>query len=146
MTEEHAVQDELIQGLVAAVLSERELAINIGASHGVKQAMKFKVLARAPTKILDPVTGDLLGSVDREKVRVQATDVHEEFSVCKTYQMRYTEGGTWAGVLRGASINPFLQPGEIPETLKVEDSSLPLPLPEEDSYVKTGDRVVQIVE
>ena len=146
MTEEHAVQavqDELIQGQVAAVLSERELAINIGANHGVKQAMRFKVLARQPTEIHDPETGHLLGAIDREKVRVQATEVHEGFSVCKTYEMRYIGGGPLSGLSR---MMFYGEPREVPETLNVEDSSLPPPLPEEESYVKTGDRVVRVVE
>ena len=36
-------------------------------------------------------------------------------------------------------------PQQIVETLKVEDSSLPPQISEEESYVKIGDRVIQIM-
>jgi hypothetical protein len=35
---------------------------------------------------------------------------------------------------------------EVPVTLRADKESLPPPLPEEESYVKKGDRVVQLIE
>jgi hypothetical protein len=45
------------------------------------------------------------------------------------------------------SVTSFMveQSREIVETLKAEDSSLPPPLSEEESYVKKGDRVIQLL-
>ena len=134
---------KLIEGKVASVLNERELAINIGAEHGVTAGMKFKVLADQPTEILDPETGESLGSFDRDKVRVRAIDIQARFSVCKTYKTRYVGGGSNYSFL-GANL--FAEPRKIVETLKTEDSALPPPLSEEESYVKKGDRVVQILK
>lgn len=141
MTKEHLERNEPLVGRVAMVLNERELAINIGASDGVEVGMKFKVLADEPTEILDPETDELLGSIDREKVRVQAREVQERFSICRTYIIRRVGGGPFYG-LSGL----LAPPREIPETLKAEDSSLPPPLSEEESYVKKGDRVVPLIE
>jgi hypothetical protein len=128
-----------IQGKVAGILTERELVINIGASHGVREGMKFKILANQPYEVRDPETNEKLGVVDREKVRVIATQVLEKFSICKTYRKRLTPGigfPNFAYLLASSR--------EVDETLKVQDSSLPSPLSEEESYVKVGDRVIEL--
>jgi hypothetical protein len=75
-----------IEGKVAGILTERELVINVGTNKGVQKAMKFKVLAK-PAEITDPDTGELLATIAREKVRVEATDVHEKYSICSTYRV-----------------------------------------------------------
>ena len=141
MTEEQSPRENPIEGKVASILNERELAINIGRCDGVRRGMKFKILAETPTEISDPDTGENLGIVDREKVRVQATEVQERFSICRTYKTRHVAGGLFPSLSWLVS-----EPREVSETLKAEDSSLPPPLPEEESYVKNGDRVVQVVE
>lgn len=134
---------KLIEGKVASVLNERELAINIGSEHGVTAGMKFKVLADKPTEILDPESGESLGSLDRDKVRVKAVDVQARFSVCRTYKTRYVGGGAFYSAFANVLV---AQPREVVETLKAEDSALPPPLSEEESYVKKGDRVVQLLK
>lgn len=142
MANDVIVDGERIQGKVAGILTERELTINIGSSNGVREGMKFKVLANEPIAVVDPVTCAKLGEIDREKVRVITTEVQEKFSICKTYQKRVTPGSAWFNVLAGL---PQMGPSrEVPETLKAKDSSLPPPLSEEESYVKIGDRVIQL--
>jgi hypothetical protein len=133
---------KLIEGKVASVLNERELAINVGAEQGVTPGMKFKVLANQPTEILDPETGESLGSIDRHKVKVKAVDVQARFSVCRTYKTHHV--GDWRSVYLGAAF--VGESREVVETLKAEDSTLPSPLSEEESYVKKGDRVVQLLK
>jgi len=127
-----------LEGKVAGIINERELAINIGTVHGVKEGMMFKVLAEKPTEIYDPETQVLLGVIDREKVRVKVNEVHEKFSVCRTYQQ------TMIGNINIAS---FLEPRRsVPETLRADKSAYIPALSEEESYVKKGDRVVEIIE
>ncbi len=133
----------MLEGKVAGVLNIRELVINIGSLHGVKRGMKFKVLASEPLEIYDPETGELLGKLDREKVRVKAVEVHERFSICRTYRTRKAGGSNYYAA---ALLRQIAPPREEPETLKADDSAYPPPLSEEESYVKRGDRVVQIEE
>ena len=135
---------ELIIGRVATILNSRELVINKGSISGVKLGMKFKVLAEKPIEIFDPGTGEELGIVDREKIRVQAVDVQERLTVCKTYQTMTIGGG---GFLTSALIESMgSPPRKVPETLKADSASFPPPLSEEESYVKTGDRVIQLTK
>ncbi|MHB8967095.1 MAG: hypothetical protein ACYC57_02390 [Thermoleophilia bacterium] len=130
-----------IEGKVALVLNAREVSINVGENVGVIENMYFKILGDKPIEVQDPETGNVLGVIDREKVRVKVTEVHENFSVCRTYKTRKT-GNFMLGTIFDA-----LEPvREIPETLKAEDSAYPPPITEEESYVKRGDRVVQIVK
>jgi len=142
MEDKNDSKTQLIFGKVAGILTARELTINIGSTQGVKEGMKFKVLAKEPIGIYDPGTNEKLGVVDREKVRVKATEVNDKFSICRTYRKWENRGSSLASL---AYIYSSMQ-WEKQETLKVSDSSLPQPLSEEDSYVKTGDRVIQIIE
>ena len=137
-------QNNLIQGKVAGILNERELAINIGTNNGVIEGMKFKVLTEKPTEIRDPETDKFLGIVDREKVRVQVIEVQEKLSICRTYRTYKVGGGAFGNL--GIFNRLFEQPHKIPETLKADESEYPQPLSEEESYVKKGDRVIQLIE
>jgi len=82
-----------VEGRVAAILNARELAINIGRKHGVCLGMKFAVLAETPLEIRDPISGEVLDAVDREKVRVETTELRERISICRTYRVRTIPGG-----------------------------------------------------
>ena len=134
-------KDTLLQGKVAAVLNERELAINIGTSKGVQVGMRFRVLAENPSEVVDPETAEILGYVDREKVRVQVVEVHERYAICRTYKTRTVKGSALADLFTTPAFTPSR---EVVETLKAADSAYLPPLPENESYVKKGDRVEQL--
>jgi hypothetical protein len=130
-----------LEGRVAQLLNARELVINIGAKAGVKPGMKFAVLSETPLEIVDPGTKEVLDTVDRQKVRVEAHEVRPRVSICRTYRTRTTPG--WRV---GALEEMLRRSEEVVETLRAEDSALPPPLSPEDSYVKINDRVVRIDE
>ncbi len=145
MSEE--IRLKALEGIVASIINERELAINIGSSLGVKTGMKFKVLAEIPTEIHDPDTNELLGFFDRDKVRVEATEVQERFSICRTYRKKTIRASSYYDMIDIFGQRTLSSPPrEVVETLKVEDASLPAPLSEDESYVKKGDRVVQLID
>lgn len=134
----------LLQGKVAKILTEREVVINIGSVQGVKKGMRFAILAATPEEISDPETGEVLDVVDRPKVFVQATEVREKITICSTYRTIHIPGGALSTIFSIGSL--YNQPRDIPETLRIEGSSLPAPLSPEESYVKVGDRVKQVEE
>lgn len=138
------MSNEPIRGQVARVLNTRELAINRGLVHGVKEGMKFAVLDTTAEGIEDPETGEILGSVYRSKVRVQVVIVKEKLAIARTYARKQVNvGGTGIGALGDA----FKPPKWVSrhETLKAEDAAWEA-LSEERSIVKTGDPVEQIVK
>ncbi|HEY0766260.1 MAG TPA: hypothetical protein VGD61_28015 [Pyrinomonadaceae bacterium] len=149
---------EPLTGLVAQILNARELVINIGADSGVTEGMKFAVMSRSPTEIIDPDTNAVLDTVDREKVRVRATEVRPKITICKTYVVRTIPGRSgysgysgYSGLLDtlnklGTSITEAQPERKVVDTLRADQRDLPPPLSEEESYVKRGDRVIQITE
>ena len=138
-------------GRVASILNANELVINIGVDKGVVRGMKFAVMAESPVSILDPETGEVLDTIDREKVRVEAVEVRQKVSICRTFRKREIPagslyGGPLARELLGGGLlaGAFDPPQVIEENLKVQDVSLPPPLSSEESYVKINDRVIQV--
>jgi hypothetical protein len=135
-----------LEGRVAAILNSRELVINIGDQHGVTHGMKFAVLAESALEIRDPESGEVLDTIDREKVRVEVSELRKNISICRTYRLKKIPGGPLGeGMLKFGNVADLVRPPrEIPETLSIHDASIPPPLPEEESYVKVKDRVVQV--
>lgn len=141
-----------IRGKIARVLNEREIAINIGTAHGVDVGMYFDVMDAQGQDIKDPDTGEVLGSIERPRVRLKVIHVQDKLSVASTYlSKRVNLGGS------GVTINPALGFGPIAralmppnwvtkyESLK-KSGNTPDGLDENNSSVKTGDPVVQVLE
>jgi len=129
-----------LEGRVASILNARELVINIGADAGVKSGQLFAILAATPIEIRDPSSEKVLDNIDRVKVRVKAHEVRSRITICRTYRMK---GGGSNIVGMSTDIAKFLSKS-VPETLRVEDSVMPPPLSEEESYVKINDRAVAV--
>ncbi len=139
-----------IRGKVARVLNEREIAINIGTAHGVDVGMYFDVMEAQGQDIKDPDTDEVLGSVERPRVRVQITHVQDKLAVASTYKSKQINIG-------GVALFPALGYGPIAQALmppnwvtKYESlkksGNTPDVLDEDNSLVKTGDPVVQVLE
>jgi hypothetical protein len=134
----------MIRGKVARVLNSRELALNIGSEHGVREGMLFDVIDPKGEDIVDPDTGGIIGSLERPKVRVKVISVQNKLSVASTYKKeRVNVGGV--GIGTSAISQLFMQPDYVTqyETLKTEEKTWE-DISEEESYVKCGDPVVQV--
>lgn len=136
---------KLIRGKVARILNSRELALNIGSEHGVEPDMLFDVLDAASEDIRDPDTSEIIGSVYRPKVRVKIVEIQEKISVASTYRSKNVNLGG-----RGSSTSVFANLFTPPrwvreyETLRTEEATWE-DLDESDSYVATGDPVVEVL-
>lgn len=137
----------LIRGKVARILNARELVLNCGTSDFVTIGKRFAVLDPAGEEIIDPDSGQRLGSLQRPKVLVEVTQVGPHMSVAKTFRFSEVnvggEGTNIAGL--GEFARMFAPPRMVKryETLKAADATWE-PLSEEDSIVKVGDPVVEI--
>lgn len=132
----------LIEGYVAQILNERSIVINKGSTAGVKIGMRFKVLSTTPLEVVDPITSDPLGELNREKIRVECTELYDTFSVCSTYVLKHI-GGYFSG---SAIFNELVRDQIVVETLRYDARDKPAPLSEEESIVKVGDKCIQIFE
>lgn len=135
-----------IRGKVARILNSRELAINIGSKDGVVAGMYFDVLDPKGEDIKDPDTGQVLGSLERPKVRVRVVKVHERLSIASTYKKREVNVGGNAPKFDFGFAEMLLPPKYVTkyENLKTAEKTWE-DLDETQSYVKTGDPVVQVV-
>lgn len=133
-----------IRGQVARVLNARELVINRGSSHGVRKGMKFDVLDPKAEDIPDPETGEILGSINRPKVRVEVARVEEKLALARTFQKWEVNVGGSSSIAGLSRI--FAPPKYVTryETLKTDESTWE-DLDESESYVKSGDPVVQVL-
>ncbi len=131
-----------IRGKVARVLNSREIAINVGEEKGVAVGMHFDVLDPKYENIRDPDTHELLGSIERSKVRVEIIRVQEKLSIASTYRKKEINvGGS------GISFSEFLMPPDWRtkyETLKTEEQDWE-DIEVKESYVKAGDPVAQVI-
>ena len=132
-----------IRGKVARVLNEREFAINVGTAGGVTVGMYFDVMQAEEKDIVDPDTEEVLGSIERPKVRVEIIHAQEKLSVATTFQTEQVNVGGYLGPF-ARSLMPAKWVEKL-ETLRVQEKGWS-PLHEKDSFVKVGDRVVQVIE
>jgi hypothetical protein len=139
-----------IRGKVARVLNSRELALNIGSDHGVRTGMRFDVLDPIGDNITDPDTGEVIGSIERAKVRVKIISAQAKLSVASTYQKeRVNIGGSGSlGGFGSSGLSKLFLPPEYVtqyERLKTQEKTWE-DLSEDESYVKSGDPVVEVME
>jgi hypothetical protein len=135
-----------ICGKVARILNSRELVINCGTNLGVEIGMYFDVLDQKGEDIRDPDTNEVLGSIERPKVRVKVNKVQKKICVAATYKKtEINTGGQGFGIAGFA--NALMPPKWVAkyETLKTEEQTWEN-LSEEESFVKIGDPVVQVIE
>ncbi|MEU8425549.1 hypothetical protein AB0C15_32210 [Micromonospora sp. NPDC048835] len=120
-----------IRGKVAHLIDERTLVINRGTDHGVTVGMRFAVLNPKGADVVDPDTGETIGSVDIDKVLVKVVRVAPKMAVARTFRT-FVSG-----------IGAIMSSEKRHETLSVEGSTYKQDLEEKDSYVKIGDPVVE---
>jgi len=77
---------EPIKGKVARILSEYELALNIGSDHGVEKGMRFAIHS-SPIDILDPDTKEKMGQTTLEMEHVEVYEVQKRFSLARTFSV-----------------------------------------------------------
>ncbi|PSK66679.1 hypothetical protein B0E53_01319 [Micromonospora sp. MH33] len=68
-----------IVGKVARIINEHELAINVGGDKGI--AVGDKVALYRTIDVKDPDSGEILGSVDVRKLRLEVVIVEPKFCV-----------------------------------------------------------------
>lgn len=123
-----------IEGVVAEILTMRELVINRGSEDGVTVGMRFAILNSKGPDIKDPETGKSLGSVELEKTVVKIVRVQEHLSVGRTFRTFKTAGIDLNWILPQSRTEV--------EGLETDGMRLKDKLGIKDSFVKIGDKAV----
>ena len=74
------------EGSVARVEDQYTLIINRGSEHGVKSGMDFAVMSERGARLIDPETGEVIGELPIEKLRVKVLDVHPKYSRAEIFR------------------------------------------------------------
>ncbi|HTQ21393.1 hypothetical protein [Mycobacterium sp.] len=74
------------EGSVARVEDQYTLIINRGSEHGVKSGMDFAVMSERGDRLIDPETGEVIGELPIEKLRVKVLDVHPKYSRAEIFR------------------------------------------------------------
>jgi hypothetical protein len=72
-----------LEGKIAKVLGDREVVLNRGHQHGVKEGMVFEIFAPEGDEVWDPDTGETLGTVEDVKAKAHVTEVKDKLSVAR---------------------------------------------------------------
>lgn len=134
-------KSKVISARVAHIIDNRTLILSVGAEQGVRENSRFKIFSATKTPILDPVTKEKLGELDRIKLRVKVTDVQEKYSIAETYE--YTtvnKGGNYNGSI--TALNKMFQEPKLERQYKTFeiDKLDRKAIDEKDSFVRVGDR------
>lgn len=124
---------EEIRAQVARVVNSTDLALNKGSDAGVEVGMKFAILSNAGADIKDPVTGEVLGSVDIAKTVVKIIIVEPRVSIGRTFRKMQSYG--ISQILTGGTARA--------ETLNSDESTVQQELDPSKAKVKYGDEAVE---
>lgn len=125
--------NELIRAQVARVVNSTDLALNRGSDAGVEVGMKFAILSDAGADIKDPVTGEILDSVEIAKTVVKVINVTSRVSIARTFRKMESYG--IGRILTGDTSRS--------ETLNSDESTVQQELDPSKAKVKVGDEAVE---
>ena len=113
--------------------------------------MRFKILNPNGQAIRDPDTQKVIGNVEMVKVVVKVVEVQENLCVARTFKTIKTEpsgllGGLSAAYMSGAMAGIGASGGTRVETLRSNEKFLDQEISETESYVRTGDPALQVVQ
>ena len=138
-------QPKAIRGKVAKVISDQEVALNVGNTHNVEVGMIFDIIPPEHPKdfeIKDPETGEVLGNIQpKAKARVKVVSVNDKFSLAATYRLESIEHLNLRGDLLPF---PAVMGKRRVESFKTREA------PQESTeqrtfYVARGDAAVQVI-
>ena len=144
---------EPIRGKVARVLNGQEIVINAGIVDGVTVGMDFNVMDTNGEDIKDPDTNEVLGSIERPKIRVRVIHAQEKLAVATPPPSKETNPDiltdlaasaipTLGPIARSLMSPSWVEKYERPrKTSQTSDA-----LNEKDCLVNIGDPVVQVIE
>jgi hypothetical protein len=82
------ITQQFLTGYVVRLITDDELIFNLGSSSDVTEGMLFEVLDPTTEDVIDPRTGNNLGSIERVKSQVRVITVAEQISLARVFPSR----------------------------------------------------------
>jgi hypothetical protein len=112
---------EALEGIVARLITDDELLINLGSEEGVEVGYIFKVLDPRTQNVNEPVSGRDLGSIERVKAMVAVVSVSEHLALARKHPRRGSGLSATARLLSGEPVRERLTSDTWPEGVAVQD-------------------------
>lgn len=74
---------QTIKGRIIRITDNRTIIVNLGKNDGITTDNIFRIMAE-PEPIIDPDTGEVLGSVEVVKAKLKASLVNDKFTIATT--------------------------------------------------------------
>lgn len=133
---------------VAKIIDNTSLVINAGEHQGIKKGDKFQIIGKKGSQsVIDPDTGEDLGTLDEIKGKVTVQEVYPNMAVCKSQYVRDEVNiNNMVGNQMMAGMNKTLseiKSGVITsghyESLNVEPTQITGGFKESDDPIRVGD-------
>jgi len=115
---------------IISIIDDKTILINVGENKEISQGDEFQIFSKT-TDIIDPFTGDNLGSMDINKAIVEAYDVLPKMTVCKSKRIN-----PFANSIFQATYGMFSPERPV---LSVDFSELSDDALDDDKNIKIGD-------
>jgi len=115
---------------IISIIDDTTILINVGENKGVVKGDEFRIFSKTP-EVIDPFTGDNLGSMDINKAIVEAYDVLPKMTICKS---KFTN--SLATSMLNITSAMFSTERQV---LSIDFSELSGDVLEEDKNIKIGD-------
>lgn len=129
---------DTITGVVAKIVSDREVILNRGSTHGIESGDFVIVIDPETTSVLDPESGEDLGGLKRIKAVLQVVEVADRLSLARTFRTRKVKVA--GGYGSGGIVSMFSEPKYETQVETLElDPLAGRPISEDASAITTGD-------
>lgn len=134
-----------IHGVVAKIVSDREVILNKGLEHGLKGGDYVAVIDPSTQSVRDPGTGEELGGLKRIKAVLRVVEAAPKLALAMTFRTKRVRvsGGLGSPTLAGMFAEPKYETRV--ETLKF-DPEAGLPIDDEESVISTNDPFEVVTE
>ncbi|MDJ0348948.1 hypothetical protein [Cryobacterium sp. PH29-G1] len=137
---DHIEELPRLTGHVAELVSDREVILNRGSTHGVREGQYFAILNPDTIGITDPITGEDLGGIRVVKVVVVAVEVAPKLTLARTFRTKTLNIGGSGGPTLAAMSAMFNTPKYIETVEKLTlDKNAPRKIAPSESVVSKGD-------
>lgn len=118
---------------VIEILDEYSILVNYGRDHGAEEGDEIRVIATGP-EVIDPVTNEVLGTLDSVKATLTIAVAYRKFSLCKKIET----------ITKNVLISPISQFQTTTKTIKpieVDEKSITNKKAPDDKIIKIGDKI-----
>ncbi|GEO77660.1 hypothetical protein LCR01_21030 [Companilactobacillus crustorum] len=136
---------------IAKIIDTTSVVINAGEDDGIKKGDKFQIIGKKGVEVLDPETGDFLGTLDDLKATIIANTVYPHMTIAESEKHKIPGMGNPSTLASTALTQgmfnsipkELLEPHYVHEDLNVDKTQITGSFKKSDKPIQVGDLVVK---